>query len=148
MKFKTTLLQSGKTATGICVPPEIVSALGTSKKPAVKVTINGHTYRTTIAVMGGDFMLPVSGEHREKAGIKGGDKIEVQLELDTEPRVIIVPDDFQAALNKSAKAKEFFEKLSYSNRSRHVLSVEGAKTPETRQRRIEKSVALLADGKV
>ena len=148
MKFHTTLLQSGKTATGIEVPVEIVEALGSSKKPAVTVTINGHTYRTSIASMGGKFMLPVSAEHREAAKVAGGDEIDVELELDTAPRVLNVPDDLNQALDNEPEARRFFDSLSYSNRLRHVLSVEGAKTDETRQRRIEKSVSTLKEGRV
>ncbi|MBC8066201.1 MAG: DUF1905 domain-containing protein [Chlorobia bacterium] len=147
MKFQATILQSGKTATGIVVPPEVMAALGSSKKPAVKVTFAGHTYRTTVAVMGGDFMIPVSAEIRGITGVSGGDAVEVEIVLDTEPREIAVPSDFADALDKEPEAKEFFEKLSYSNKRRFVLSIEDAKTPETRQRRIEKSVSALKEGK-
>jgi hypothetical protein len=142
MKFKTIIKQSGKTATGIEIPGEIVAKLGTSKRPAVKATINGYTYRSSIASMGGKFMLGISAEVREKAGVAGGDKIEVNIELDTEKREVNVPADLQKALSKDAKAKKYFEGLSYSNKLRHVLSIEGAKTSETRQRRIEKSVGM------
>jgi len=142
-KFKTTLLQAGKTATGIKIPPEIVEGLGAGKKPAVKVTINGFTYRSTVAVMNGDFMVGVSAENREGAGVAGGDKIEVLLELDTEPRVVEVPKEFQKALNASPKAKQNFEKLSNSNRKRYIIPINDAKTEETRQRRIAASIEAL-----
>lgn len=147
MKFKTTLLQGGKTATGIEIPAEVVESLGKGKRPPVKVTINGYTYRNTVAVMGGVYMVGVSAEHRAGAGVKGGDEIEVDIELDSAPREITVPEDFMAAIDANPAAKTFFEKLSYSNRQRHVLGVEGAKTPETRQRRIEKSVGMFRDGR-
>ena len=147
MKFKATVLLAGKTATGVLVPDEIVEALGAGKKPAVSVTINGHTYRSSIASMGGKFMLGISAENRELAGVAAGDEITVNVELDTKPREVNVPDDLIAALNKDKKAKEFFEGLSYSNKLRHVLAIEGAKTAETRQRRIEKSVSLFHEGK-
>ena len=140
MKFRTTLLQSGKTATGFVVPPEVVEGLGAGRRPPVLVTINGYSYRNTVAVMGGDFMLGVSAEHREKAGVKGGDALEVELELDTAPRVVTVPPDLKAALAAAPAAQRAFEALSYSNQLRHVLSVEGAKTEETRQRRVAKVV--------
>ena len=147
MRFRTTLLQSGPTATGIEVPPEIVEALGKGKRPPVKVTINGHTYRSTVAVMGGVFMVGVSAENRAAAGVKGGDEIDVELELDTAPRELAVPDDLSAALDADPKARETFEALSFSNRQWHVLNAEGTKNPETRQRRIEKSVAALREGR-
>ncbi len=147
VKFRATLLLAGKTATAIEVPAKVVEDLGKGKKPPVSVTIKGHTYRSTVAVMGGKFMLPVSAEQRTAAGIAAGDKLEVELELDTTPREVVVPKDFAAALKKDAKAKAFFETLSYSNKSRYVLSIEGAKTEETRTRRIEKSVAALSANK-
>ncbi|PYI56973.1 YdeI/OmpD-associated family protein [Paenibacillus flagellatus] len=142
--FTATLELHGKTATGIEVPEEIVAGLGGGKKPAVRVTIRGYTYRTTVAVMGGRFLIPVSAEHREKAQIAAGDMLEVELALDTEPRELVVPADFLEALARHEKAKSFFEGLSYSNKRRFVLSIEEAKTAETRQRRIEKAVSTLA----
>ncbi|CAN5144299.1 hypothetical protein BH09ACT6_BH09ACT6_22160 [soil metagenome] len=147
MQFRTTLQLAGKTATGIQVPAEVVAALGTSKKPAVRVTINGHTYRSTVASMGGVFMLVVSAEQRGLAGVAVGDEVEVTLELDTAPREVIVPPDLAAALADDADAQRHFAKLSYSNQLRQVLSVEGAKTAETRQRRIAKAVEALREGK-
>jgi hypothetical protein len=143
MRFRTTIRQSGKTATGIAVPPEIVEALGKGKRPPVRVTINGHTYRSTVAVMGGEFMVGVSAEQRANAGVAGGDEVDVDIELDTEPREVTVPPDFAEALEGAPDAKRAFEGLSYSNRLRHVLSIEQAKTAETRQRRIVKAVAEL-----
>lgn len=148
MIFQTVVELSGKTATGIRVPPEIVEALGSGKKPAVRVTINGYTYRSTVAVYGGEFLLPVSAEVRERAGVAAGDGIEVAVELDTEPRAVEVPDDLAAALAADAEASRFFEGLSYSNKRRIVLSIEDAKTAETRQRRIAKTVENLRQGKV
>jgi hypothetical protein len=146
MKFRATILQGGKTATGIEVPPEIVEGLGSSKRPAVSVTLGDYTYRTTITPMGGRFMIPVSAEVRTSAGVAADDTLEVLVELDTAPRVITAPDDFKAAL-AAGGAQEFFESLSYSNKQWHVLQVEGAKTTETRQRRIQKSVEMLAAGR-
>lgn len=146
--FRAVLMQSGKTATGIAVPEDVVTALGSGKRVAVKATINGYTYRSSVAPYGGDFMLPVSAEIRAGAGVSAGDEFDVSLELDTEPRVVAVPADFAAALEKESRAKTFFEGLSYSNKSRFVLSVEGAKSEETRQRRIEKSIEMLKEGKV
>ena len=146
MKFRATIQQSGKTATGIEVPPEVVEELGSSKRPAVRVTLGGYTYRTTIAPMGGRFMIPVSAEVRKNAAVAANDTLDVLVELDTAPREVTVPDDFRAAL-AAGGAQEFFESLSFSNKHWHVLQVEGAKTAETRRRRIDKSVEMLAAGR-
>jgi Bacteriocin-protection, YdeI or OmpD-Associated/Domain of unknown function (DUF1905) len=147
MRFRTTIQQSGKTATGIQVPDEVVEALGSGRRPAVKVTINGYTYRNTVAVIGGVYMVGVSAEHRAGAGVAGGDEVDVDVELDTAPREVAVPADFAAALNAEPNARRTFDGLSYSNKSWHVLQVTGAKTDETRQRRIAKSVDLLKQGR-
>jgi hypothetical protein len=147
LKFKTTLLLSKKTATGVQVPEEVVEKLGGGKRPPVKVSINGYTYPNTIAVMNGVYMLSVSAEVREKTGVKSGDKIEVQLEHDTQPREVEVPADLQKVLSKNTSAKKFFETLSNSNKKRFTIPIEQAKTPETRTRRIEKAVAELSQQK-
>jgi hypothetical protein len=147
MKFHTTILQGDKSATGIQVPDEVVAALGSGKRPAVKVTINGFSYRSTIAVLGGVYMVGVSAENRAGARVAGGDEVDVDIELDLEPREVSVPSDFAAALDADPKARATFDGLSYSNRSWHVLSITGAKTDETRQRRIDKSVAVLHEGR-
>ena len=148
IKFKTTLLSARKTATGIQVPEEVVTKLGQGKRPPVKVTINGYTYRNTIAVMNGMFLLSVSAEVREKASVKSGDNIAVELELDTEPREVDLPADFKATLQRNAKAKTFFETLSNSNKKRFIIPIEQAKTTETRNRRIEKALSLLGQQKL
>jgi hypothetical protein len=140
-KFITTLLKAeGKNATGISVPPAVVAALGSGKRPPVKVTLNGYTYRTTVAAYGEVFMLPVSQEHREAAGVKAGDQIEVTLELDQEPRTVDVPEDLAAALSAKPGAKAAFDALAFSRRKEFVRQVEEAKTQETRERRISKIV--------
>ena len=148
MRFRTTILQSDKTATGIQVPEEIVTALGSGKRAKVLVTINGHTYRNSVAPMGGVYMVGVSADVRQAAGVAGGDTVDVDIELDTAPRVVSVPDDLVAALDATPEARRTFESLSYSNKSWHVLQVEGAKTDETRQRRIAKSVEALREGRI
>lgn len=148
MRFRTTILQGGKTATGIQVPEEIVTALGSGKRAKVKVTINGYTYRNSVAPMGGVFMIGVSDEVRRGAGVAGGDTVDVDLELDAEPRVVTLPTDFAAALDAVPAARTTFDGLSYSNQSWHALQVEGAKTDETRQRRIAKSIEALREGRV
>ena len=147
--FRTEIEQGeSKNVTGIVIPVQVVEGLGAGKRPAVKVTIKGYTYRSTVAVMGGAYMVGVSAEVREKAEVKGGDVVDVELELDTEPRVVEVPADLAAALKKDAAAQRFFEGLSYSTKRRIVLNVEGTKNPETRLRRIEKAVEQLREGRV
>ena len=143
MKFRTSLELHGKTATGIEVPADNVAALDAGKRPAVRVTVNGHTWRSTVAVMGGRNLVGVSAENRAAAGVSAGDVIDVELVLDTEKREVEVPADLEAALTANPDAAAAFAALSYSNKSRHVLSIEGAKTDETRARRIAKAVSDL-----
>jgi hypothetical protein len=147
MRFHTTLLQAGGTATGIRIPDEIVESLGAGKRPPVRVTINGYTYRNTVAVYGGEYLLGVSAEHRAGASVAGGDEVDVDIELDTAPREVTVPADLAAALDAEPNARRTFDGLSYTNKSWHVLQIEGAKTDETRQRRIARSVDTLREGR-
>jgi hypothetical protein len=148
MKFQTTIELGGKTATGMRVPAEVVERLGKGKKPPVKVTIGAYTYRSTVAVYGGDYFLPVSAEVRQSSGVKAGDEVEVEIELDTEPRQVTVPPDLAQALESAPDARRFFNGLSYSNQRRLVLAIEGAKTPETRRRRIESTIDKLKEARV
>ena len=141
--FRTTVFLAGKTATGLPVPPEVVERLGSGKRPKVRVTIGGHTYRSTVAVYDDEFFLPLSAENRSAAGVSAGEDVKVKVELDTEPRVVAVPPDFAAALQRDAVARRAFEKLSYSHQREHVLAIEDAKRPETRARRIAKAVEML-----
>ncbi len=142
MKFSGTLHQMGNN-TGIEVPPDILDALG-SKRAAVKVTVNGYEFRSTIGAMAGKALIPFSSEHRKASGLKGGDAIEVVLEKDEAPREVDLPSDLAAALAATPGLRESFDALSPSRRKAHVLSVTDAKTPETRTKRIEKVVASLA----
>ena len=147
MKFHGTLDLHGKTATGISVPDDIIEALGGGKRPPVVVTIGGHTFRTTIAPMGGQFLLGVNAENRAAAGAAAGDELDVEIALDTAPREITAPDDLAAALNADAKASATFDSLSYTHRKEWVRWIEEAKKAETRQARVEKTVATLHEGK-
>jgi len=147
MRFRATIERGGTTATGVEVPEEVVESLGSGRRPKVRVKINGYTYRTSVASMGGRFMLGISAEVRERADVAAGDQIDIYLELDTDPRDVTVPPDLQQALATDAHARTVFEGLSYSRKQRHVLSIEGAKTDETRQRRIGKAIAELSEGK-
>ncbi|MGY1821131.1 YdeI/OmpD-associated family protein [Geodermatophilus sp. SYSU D00079] len=146
MRFTTTIELGGKTATGFEVPPDVVEALGSGRRPAVTVTLAGHSYRSTVATMGGRFLVPLAAENREAAGVAAGDTVEVDLELDTAPRVVEVPADLAAALDAEPAARRRFDALSYSHQRRHVLAVEGAKAAATRERRVTAAVAALLEG--
>ena len=124
-----------------------IIGLGGGKRPAVRVTIGGYTYRTTVGSVDGRPMIPLSAEHRAASGLAGGDEVEIEIELDTAPREVRLPADFAAALAKDPAAQRTFDGLSYSMKNYHVQQIAGAKTPETRQRRIEKAVATLHEGK-
>lgn len=143
IKFNTTLLQTGKTSTGIVIPDDLILKLGAGKKPPVKVSINGFTYRSTVAVMQGAFMVGVNAENREGAGVKGGDKITVIIELDSEPREAEIPMEFKKALDKNEIAKRKFEILSYSKKIALIYPIARAKTNETKYRNIEKALNTL-----
>ena len=145
MKFRATIQLSGKTATGIEVPPEIIESLGQGMRPPVTVTVAGHTYRTTVGAMGGRFMLPISAERRAAAGVAAGDEVEVEIVLDTEPREVSVPADFAAALSDDDAARSAFDKMSKSHKERWILSITSAKAPETRERRIAKAIESIRD---
>ena len=147
MRFRTTVLMTGKNTAGLEVPAAVVEGLGAGKRPPVTVTINEFSYRTTVAVMGGAYWVGLSGERRLASGIAGGDVVDVEIELDAAPREITVPADFSAALDAEPAARRTFDGLSYSNKSWHTLQVEGAKTDETRQRRIARSVEILKAGR-
>jgi hypothetical protein len=138
MRFRATVELGGKTATGIQVPAEVVTGLGSHRRPSVRVSVGGHTYRTTVAPMGGAYFVPLSAENRTAAGLAAGDQVDVDIELDTEPREVTVPADLAAALAGQSGAGEAFEALSYSRRKEHVRQVETAKAAATRERRIAK----------
>lgn len=147
VSFRTTIELGGKTATGFEVPTDVVEALGSGRRPAVTVRVGGHTYRSTVATMDGRFMVPLSADNRTAAGLSAGDEVEVELTLDTKPREVELPADFAAALDAEPAARDFFAGITYSDKRWHVLNIEGAKKPETRTRRVEKSVAMLMDGR-
>jgi hypothetical protein len=145
MRFRATVELGGKTATGLPVPDDVVAELGSSKRPAVAVTIGPHTYRTTVASMGGRYMIPLSAENRTAAGVAAGDEVDVDIEADTAPREVTVPDDLAAALDPDVRA--IFDGLAYTHRKEWVRWVEDAKKPETRTVRITKTVEGLRAGK-
>jgi hypothetical protein len=146
MKFHGRIELNGKTATGIEVPAEVVAGLGAGKRPAVRATVNGFTYRTSVAPMGGRFLLPVSAQIRAGAGVAAGDEVDVDLEVDTEPRTVSVPADLAVALDTDPAVRRAFDALSYSQQLRYVQPVEDAKAAATRQRRIDKVLSDLRPG--
>ncbi|TCL85461.1 MULTISPECIES: DUF1905 domain-containing protein [unclassified Rathayibacter] len=141
MRYTTTLFQIGNN-TGIEVPSEVLDALGGGKRPAVSVVVNGYAFRGTVGAMGGRALISFSSEKRAASGLAGGDAIEVDLELDSAPRTVAVPEDLAAALS-AAGATAAFDALSPSARKAHVTAVEGAKAAETRARRVAAVVAKL-----
>lgn len=147
MRFRAKIQQSGKTAAGIEVPAKVVAALGSSKRPPVRATINSFTYRSSVASIGGKFMVGVPPEFREGAKVAAGDTVDVDLELDTAPREVAVPADLAQALARNTKAKKFFGGLSYSNKRRLVEPIAAIKGVETRERRIAKTVEMLSEGR-
>ena len=147
MRFRATLELGGKTATGFRVPDDVVDALGAGKKPAVRVTIGGHTYRSTVARRGDRYLIGVSAENRAGAGVAAGDEVDVDIELDNEPREVTVPPDFAYALDADPQARRFFDGLSFSQKQWYVIPIEQAKKPETRQRRLAKAIGMLREGR-
>jgi hypothetical protein len=141
------LESTGKNTAGFAVPEELVDQLGGGRRPKVRVRLNGTEFATSIASMGGRFLLGVSAERRQAAGVTAGETYDVEIELDTEPRQVEVPEDLATALDAEPAARTFFDSLSFSKQQWHVLQVTGAKQPETRARRVAASVAMLAEGR-
>jgi hypothetical protein len=136
-------LGENKNTAGIVVPAGIVEALGKGKKPPVRVTVSGYTYRSTVATMGGRFLIALSAENREAADVEGHKEVRIRLELDMEPRNTPPPNDLKAALAK-ARLLEALEKAAHSGRKEFVRQVEDVRTAETRERHISKVVAALS----
>ena len=147
MRFRATVELNGKTATGIEVPEEVVAELGQGQRPPVRVTIGGYSYRTTVARMGGRFLVSLSAENRAAAGVAAGDQVEVDLELDAAPREVEVPADLAEALARDDAARANFEGMPYSHRKEWVRWVTEAKKPDTRAARLATTVQSLHDGK-
>ncbi|GAB4589365.1 YdeI/OmpD-associated family protein [Nocardia sp. IFM 10818] len=142
MKFRTHV-EPPEPMRGLEVPPEVVAALGEGARPPVTITINGHSWKSRVALMRGRYLLGLSNANRQAAGVAIGDEVEVELELDTQPRVIVEPPDFARALDADPAARAAYDNLSYSRKREHVHAIESAKRPDTRQRRIEKAIAAL-----
>ncbi len=145
MQFRAKVTPSGN-ATAVEVPPDVMQALGPGSRPLITVTINGHTWRSRVASMRGQHLVGISAANRAGSGIAEGDVVQVDLELDTEPRVVPEPPDLAMALDNDPEARAAFDRLPYGLRRKHVAAIEEAKTPEVRQRRIAKLVAAMRSG--
>jgi Bacteriocin-protection, YdeI or OmpD-Associated/Domain of unknown function (DUF1905) len=144
MKFRS-CVEPAERMRGLEVPQEVVAALGGGKRPAVTITINGHSWKSRVAIMRGRYLLGLSNANRQAAGVVTGEEVEVEVELDAEPRVVVEPADFARALDADPVARTAYDRLSYSRKREHVLAIESAKKPETRMRRIEEALAMLRD---
>jgi len=135
MKFRAKVIPSGN-ATAVVIPPTVVEALGSGSRPLIVVTVNGHSWRSRVALMRGQCLVGISAANRAASGIGEGDSVEVSLKLDTEPRVVRAPPDLAKALNADPQARTAFNRLPYGLKRKHVAAIEAAKTPEVRKRRI------------
>ncbi|MDK9500567.1 YdeI/OmpD-associated family protein [Streptomyces katrae] len=142
MKFRTHV-EPPEPMRGLEVPPEVVAALGGGARPPVTITLNGHSWKSRIALLRGRHLLGLSNANRQAAGVAVGDEVEVELELDTEPRVVVEPADFARALDADPAARAAYDNLAYSRKREHVRAIESAKKPETRRSRIEKALTAL-----
>jgi Bacteriocin-protection, YdeI or OmpD-Associated/Domain of unknown function (DUF1905) len=141
-KFRT-YVEPPEPMRGLEVPPEVVEALDGGKRPAVTITINGHSWKSRMAIMRGRYLLGLSNENRKAAGVVTGDQVEVEVQLDAQPRVVVEPADFARALDADPAARTAYDRLSNSRKRQHVLAIERAKKAETRMRQIEKALAVL-----
>jgi hypothetical protein len=146
VSFRTTIRKTGNN-TGIVVPPEVITELNAGKRPAVLVDLNGFQYRNTVGVMAGTHLISVSAAVRAETGIKGNEAVDVTLTVADSPRIVDVPPDLAAALHANKAAGAFFDTLSNSVQRFQIDQINGAKTAETRQRRIDKAVAMFLDGR-
>ena len=146
MKFRSHV-EPPEPMRGLEVPAEVVAALGGGKRPAVTITINGHSWKSRVAIMRGRYLLGLSNANRKSAGVATGDQVEVEVEIDAGPRVVVEPADFARALDADPVARAAYDRLSSSRKRQHVLAIESAKKAETRQRRIETALATLQDHK-
>lgn len=144
MKFKTTIFQKGNNL-GIEVPETIIQQLGAGKKPPVVVVIKNYTYKSTVGVMGGTFLIPFSSEHRKHIELNGGEIFEVSIDVDKDSRRIELPTVLKDKLKNDKSAQEFFESLSPSYQKKIVISIESAKTEETLNKRLEKIASDLTN---
>jgi hypothetical protein len=144
MNFRTQV-EPPEPMRGLEIPQEIVEALGAGGRPPVTITINGHSWKSRVAIMRGRHLLGLSNANRQAAGVVTGDEVKVEVERDTEPRVVTEPPDFARALDADVVARAAYDRLADSRKREHVRAIESAKKPETRTRRIEKAITTLRD---
>ena len=144
MKFRS-YVEPAEPMRGLEIPPAVVEALGGGKRPAVTITINGHSWKSRVAIMRGRHLLGLSNANRKAAGVATGDQVEVEVHIDAGPRVVAEPADFARALDADPAARAAYDRLSGSRKREHVRAIESAKKPETRARRIDKALAMLRD---
>jgi hypothetical protein len=142
MRFRA-IVEPPEPMRGLEVPREVVEALGGGARPPVTIKVNGHSWKSRVAIMRGRHLLGLSNANRKAAGVAIGDEVEVELELDSEPRVVVEPPDFAEALNADPVARAAYDRLAYSHKRAHVHAIEGAKKAQTRARRIEQAIATL-----
>src|ERR1700759_3480758 len=142
MKFQA-YVEPPEPMRGLEVPPQVVEALGAGKRPRVIITVNGHSWRSRVAIMRGRYLLGLSNANRQAARVATGEEVEIELALDTEPIVVDLPDEFARALDADPPARAAYDRLTQSQKRQHVSAVESAKKPETRKRRIERALATL-----
>jgi uncharacterized protein YdeI (YjbR/CyaY-like superfamily) len=145
MKFMARIVPSGN-ATGVEVPDHVMQALGPQGRPPISITINGHTWRSRVAAMRGQRLIGISAAHRTAAGIREGDVIEIDVELDEAPRTVVEPADLAEVLNGCPEARASFDRLPFGLRQKHVAAIEDAKSTAVRERRISKLVTALKSG--
>jgi hypothetical protein len=146
VQFDTRLTAFGNN-TGIVVARALIDKLGAGQRPAVMVDVNGHQFRNTVGVMGGKHIISVSAAVRAATGLKGGDDVRVKLTVAAEPRTFVVPSDLERAFKSNKQARSFFDTLPNSLQRYHVDNINGAKTDETRRRRVDKAIELFLAGK-
>lgn len=144
MKFRTHV-EPPEPMRGLEVPRQVVEALGGGKRPTVTITINGHSWRSRVAIMRGRYLIGLSNANRQAADVVTGDKVEVEVQSDPEPRAVIEPADLARALDADPLARAAYNRLPYGLKQQHVRAIETAKKPETRRRRIDKAIAVLRD---
>jgi hypothetical protein len=141
-KFKAILGKEGDSGLFLEVPFDVKEEFGRARPP-VKVTVNGYAFRTTVSVYGGKYYLGVRKSHRDAAGVEVGDRVEITMALDDEPREVEIPPELAKALAKNKRAKARWEKLSYTHQKEHADAINDAKKPETKARRVEKAIEML-----
>jgi len=145
MKFQARVIPSGN-ATAVEIPPQVMESIGPEARPLIVVTINGHSWRSRVALKHGKALVGINAANRAASGIAEGDLVEVNLESDTEPRVVDEPPDLAGALDADPEVRAAFDRLAYGLKRKHVTQIEESKSSETRQRRVARLVTSLRKG--